>query len=112
MDFARNVSQNLLNVPRILAGLILSTLFGFLAYRRRSLTIGGWLGAILTGTLTFGFGGWSWGLTLIAFFVTSSALSHFQQARKQRLAGEKFEKGGQRDLFRRLRTAGRGRCSH
>jgi uncharacterized protein (TIGR00297 family) len=108
MDFARNVSQNLLNIPRILAGLILSTLFGFLAYRRRSLTMGGWLGAILTGTLTFGFGGWSWGLTLIAFFVTSSALSHFQQARKQRLAGEKFEKGGQRDLFQALANGGAG----
>jgi uncharacterized protein (TIGR00297 family) len=97
-----------LNIPRILAGLILSLLIGGLAYRRRSLTIGGWLGAVLTGTLTFGFGGWAWGLALVAFFVTSSALSHFRQARKQRIAGEKFEKGGRRDLLQALANGGAG----
>jgi uncharacterized protein (TIGR00297 family) len=97
-----------LNIPRILAGLILSTLIGGLAYRRRSLTTGGWLGAVITGTLTFGFGGWSWGLALVTFFATSSALSHFRQARKQRIAGEKFEKGGQRDLLQALANGGAG----
>jgi uncharacterized protein (TIGR00297 family) len=97
-----------LNISRILAGLILSILIGGLAYRRRSLTAGGWLGAVLTGTLTFGFGGWSWGLALVAFFVTSSALSHFRQARKQRIAGEKFEKGGRRDLLQALANGGAG----
>jgi uncharacterized protein (TIGR00297 family) len=97
-----------LNISRILAGLILSILIGWLAYRRGSLSASGWLGAILTGTLTFGFGGWAWGLTLIAFFVSSSALSHFRQAQKQRLAGEKFEKGGRRDLFQTLANGGAG----
>ena len=72
-----------INLPRILAGIILSALIGAVAYRRGSLTPSGWLGAIITGTLTFGFGGWTWGLTLIAFFLSSSALSHFRQARKQ-----------------------------
>jgi uncharacterized protein (TIGR00297 family) len=97
-----------LDVPRILGGLLLSTLIGALAYRRGSLSLGGWLGAIITGTLTFGFGGWAWGLTLIAFFVTSSALSHFRQAYKQRVAGEKFEKGGRRDLMQVLANGGAG----
>src|SRR4029079_16394150 len=45
-----------------------------------------------------GVGGWACWPTLIAFFLSSSALSHFRQARKQALAGEKFEKGGRRDL--------------
>lgn len=98
----------MLDIPRIVVGLLFSTLIGGFAYRRRSLTRGGWLGAILTGTSTFGFGGWSWGLTLIAFFVTSSALSHFRQAHKQRIAGEKFEKGGQRDLWQALANGGAG----
>ena len=98
----------MLDIPRILAGLALSALIGGIAYRRRSLTRGGWLGAALTGTLTFGLGGWAWGLTLIAFFVTSSALSHFRQARKQQLAGEKFEKGGRRDLLQALANGGAG----
>src|SRR5215212_431692 len=97
-----------INLPRILAGLILSTLIGGAAYRRGSLTPSGWLGAIITGTFTFGFGGWTWGLTLIAFFLSSSALSHFHQARKQALAGEKFEKGGRRDLAQTLANGGIG----
>jgi uncharacterized protein (TIGR00297 family) len=97
-----------LNLPRILAGIILSTLIGGIACQRGSLTPSGWLGAIITGTLTFGFGGWTWGLTLIAFFLSSSALSHFRQARKQALAGEKFEKGGRRDLAQTLANGGVG----
>ena len=97
-----------LNLPRILAGIILSALIGGAAYRRGSLTPSGWLGAIITGTLTFGFGGWTWGLTLIAFFLSSSALSHFRQARKQAIAGEKFEKGGRRDLSQTLANGGAG----
>jgi uncharacterized protein (TIGR00297 family) len=96
------------NLTRILIGLTLSTLIGGLAYRRRSLTMGGWLGAILTGTSTFGFGGWSWGVALVAFFVTSSALSHFRQARKHQLAGEKFEKSGRRDLLQALANGAAG----
>jgi uncharacterized protein (TIGR00297 family) len=92
----------LLHIPRILAGLILSTLIGGAAYWRGSLTRSGWFGAIVTGTLTFGFGGWTWGLTLIAFFLSSSGLSHFRQASKQAIAGEKFEKSGRRDLAQTL----------
>jgi uncharacterized protein (TIGR00297 family) len=97
-----------INLPRILAGLLLSTLIGGLAYQRRSLSGSGWLGAICTGTPIFGFGGWTWGLMLIAFFVSSSALSHFRQAQKARLAGEKFEKGGRRDVFQTLANGGAG----
>ena len=98
----------MLDLPRILAGLLLSTLIGGLAYRRGSLSPSGWLGAILTGTLTFGFGGWTWGLILIVFFVSSSALSHFRQAQKQQLAGEKFEKSARRDLLQTLANGGAG----
>jgi uncharacterized protein (TIGR00297 family) len=97
-----------LNLSRILAGLVLSILIGGLAYWRGSLTLSGWLGAVVIGTLTFGFGGWTWGLTLIAFFVSSSVLSHFRQASKQAIAGEKFEKGGRRDLAQTLANGGLG----
>jgi uncharacterized protein (TIGR00297 family) len=96
----------MLDGMRILAALVLSTLIGGLAYRHRSLSASGWLGAVLVGTLTCGFGGWSWGLTVVLFFVTSSALSHVQLERKQRLAGEKFEKGGRRDMFQVLANGG------
>lgn len=91
---------------QILIGLILSGLIGGLAYRRGSLTKDGWLGAILTGTATFGFGGWSWGLLLVTFFVTSSLLSHYKEEVKLARAGEKFEKGGQRDFWQTMANGG------
>ena len=96
----------MLDFWRILAGLVLSTFIGGLAYWRGSLTQSGWLGAILTGTATFGFGGWSWGTTLITFFITSSILSRFRQSHKQRIAGEKFEKSGKRDIGQALANGG------
>lgn len=96
------------DLPRIAAGLALSLLVGGLAYWRGSLTAGGWAGAVVTGTATVGFGGWAWGLTLIAFFVSSSLLSRFRQGYKQRVVGEKFEKGGRRDLWQALANGGVG----
>jgi uncharacterized protein (TIGR00297 family) len=92
---------------RLAIGFVLSASIGALAHRRRSLSASGVLGAILTGTLIFGFGGFVAGLLLIAFFVSSSLLSHFKQrdARKQR-AAEAFEKGGRRDLGQALANGG------
>jgi uncharacterized protein (TIGR00297 family) len=93
---------------RLLVGLLLSVLIGWVAYRRGSLTRSGWLGAVLTGTLTFGFGGFGWGAALITFFVTSTLLSRFKQRYKEQVAGEKFEKGGRRDLMQALANGGLG----
>lgn len=78
-------------------GLVLSTIIAILAHRHEALTRGGALGAILIGTITFGFGGWTWGLVLIAFFAVSSALSRYRQADKRELA-DKFHKGARRDM--------------
>lgn len=92
---------------RLAIGLALSAIIGVAAHRRGSLSKSGVAGAILTGTALFGFGGWIPGLLLIAFFVSSSALSHFKQnnATKQ-CAAEMFEKGGQRDLGQTLANGG------
>ncbi|RMG65685.1 MAG: DUF92 domain-containing protein [Chloroflexi bacterium] len=92
---------------RLALGLFISASIGLLAYWRRSLARSGVLGAIVTGTLIFGFGGWIAGLLLIAFFVSSSLLSHFKEnnVRKQR-AAEMFDKGGQRDLAQALANGG------
>ncbi len=83
---------------RLLPGLIFSTAISLLAYRRRSLSRSGVAGAIVTGATTFGLGGWAWGLALIYFFVSSSALSHFREQDKERTAADKFSKGSRRDL--------------
>ena len=90
---------------RLVAGLALSAAIGAAAYRRRSLSRSGIAGAILTGTLTFGLGGLMAGLLLIAFFVSSSALSHYKQNRKAALA-ETFDKTGRRDLGQVLANGG------
>lgn len=83
---------------RLLLGFLLSSCIGLLAYRRRSLTRGGAVGAVATGTTIFGLGGWPWGLSLIYFFTSSTLLSHFREKEKAYTAADKFSKGTQRDL--------------
>ncbi len=89
-------------------GFALSVAIGGVAFARRSLSESGWVGAVLVGTLTFGFGGWPWGLTLIVFFVSSSLLSHYKESIKERRAAEKFSKGGRRDFFQTIANGGLG----
>jgi uncharacterized protein (TIGR00297 family) len=91
----------------LLIGLLLSGLIAILAYRRASLDASGALGAMIVGTLIFGFGGWIWGLTLITFFFSSSILSHYKDSAKQDLA-EKFAKGHRRDLGQTVANGGVG----
>ena len=91
--------------PQLIIGLILSTIVALVARRQRALTTGGALAAVLVGTITFGFGGWAWGLVLVAFFSSSSALSRYRQAEKRELA-QRFGKGAQRDHGQVLANGG------
>ncbi len=76
---------------------LLSGFIAGVARWRRSLTDSGTIGALISGTIIFGLGGWAWGVMLGVFFVSSSALSHFKEDEKK-AAAEKFEKGHQRDI--------------
>jgi uncharacterized protein (TIGR00297 family) len=80
---------------------------GGLGYWRHALTVGGWVGAIVVGTLIFGIGGWQWGLLLVTFFVSSSWLSHYRKVDKEAVA-EKFSKGSRRDMGQVLANGGLG----
>lgn len=91
----------------LLLGLFLSAVVAALGYWRQALSRSGMAGAILVGTLIFGFGGWEWGLLLIAFFVSSSWLSHYRKADKV-LVAEKFSKGMRRDIGQTLANGGLG----
>ena len=94
-------------LPRLALGLLISSLIGLVAYRRGSLSRSGVLGAVMTGTTIFGFGGFTAGVLLVAFFVSSSLLSHFKQNNQQKQrAAEMFDKGGQRDLGQALANGG------
>jgi uncharacterized protein (TIGR00297 family) len=88
-------------------GLMLSALIAGLGYWRGSLAPSGVLGAVVVGTLIFGGGGFAWAILLVAFFVTSSALSHYRARAKEPLA-EKFQKGHRRDMGQVLANGGVG----
>ncbi|HLH60927.1 MAG TPA: DUF92 domain-containing protein [Ktedonobacteraceae bacterium] len=84
--------------PKLLLGLVFSCIIALLARRRRSLTRGGAAGTVAVGTAIFGMGGWSWGLSLIYFFVSSTLFSHYREREKARAAADKFSKGSERDI--------------
>jgi len=92
---------------RFIMGLALSLLIGGLGYWRGALSGSGVAGAVLVGTATFAFGGWDWGLILVLFFLSSSALSRFRASAKERVA-EKFAKGARRDMGQALANGGLG----
>lgn len=92
---------------RCLLGLVFSSFIGVVGYRRGALSFSGVIGAIVAGTLIVGFGGWTWGLLLIAFFASSSLLS-FYRWRDKESVGEKFAKGHRRDLGQTLANGGLG----
>lgn len=95
------------NITQLAVGFILASAIAFVAQRRGSLAPSGAVGAVLLGTVIFGLGGWQWGVLLVLFFVSSSALSHFKETRKAQLA-EKFSKGSQRDIWQTLANGGAG----
>ena len=89
----------------LLVGLLLSALVAAVGYRRQALSGSGVVGALVTGAALFGLGGWEWGTLLLAFFISSSLLSHYRAADKEGLA-DKFAKGHRRDLGQALANAG------
>ncbi|NPA05951.1 MAG: DUF92 domain-containing protein [Chloroflexi bacterium] len=77
----------------------------WLAYWARALSPSGAWAAWVVGGVLLGWGGWAWGVVLLAFFVSSSALSRWAQARRH--AGiEKFAKGSRRDAGQVLANGG------
>ncbi|MFQ5946537.1 MAG: DUF92 domain-containing protein [Anaerolineae bacterium] len=91
----------------IALGLGLSLAIAGLGFWAGALTPSGFLGAVAVGTLIFGLGGWTWGVLLILFFVSSSALTRFRELEKRPLAG-KFAKGRRRDLGQTMANGGVG----
>ena len=91
----------------LILGLGCALVIAALAYRRGALSFSGAMSATIVGTLIFAVGGLAWAMLLVAFFVTSSALSRYQARAKAPLA-EKFQKGHRRDLGQVLANGGWG----
>lgn len=83
-------------MTQLLIGFLTAIVIAYAAYRAHSLDRSGAFAAALVGTVIFGMGGWQWAVLLLAFFITSSALTRAFKKRKTGL-DEKFSKGGQRD---------------
>lgn len=93
---------------QILIGVVLGAAMAVGGYYRRALSGSGAIAAALVGAVTFGGGGWAWGLLLVAFFVASSALSLYNPKKKAEVATEKFEKGSRRDWAQVVANGGWG----
>lgn len=92
---------------QLLLATVFSVVIVILAYWRGSLSRSGAAAAFVVGTLTFGLGGWRWGVLLGVFFVSSSLLSHYKEREKQAVS-EKFDKGHRRDAAQVLANGGLG----
>jgi uncharacterized protein (TIGR00297 family) len=90
---------------QLILGFLFAAIIAFAAFRTHSLSRSGAWGAFLEGTIIFGLGGWRWAVLLLAFFISSSALTRLFAKRKAALA-EKFDKGGQRDIGQVLANGG------
>lgn len=73
----------------------------FLARRARTLSIGGAVAGMFVGTVAL-LAGWRWGLLLIVYFATSSALSRLGNEKKTARTSSVIEKGGERDAMQVL----------
>lgn len=90
---------------RVLAGFALALVIALIARRLGALTTSGAIAATLLGTLAVG-AGWNWGILLVTYFVTASALSRVGAARKKRRTWTMVEKGGARDAVQVVANGG------
>ena len=90
---------------QLVLGFLLAVSIAYLAYRVHSLSRDGAIAAALVGTIIFGLGGWQWSVLLLAFFISSSALTRLFKDRKRGI-NEKFSKGSERDAGQVLGNGG------
>lgn len=89
----------------LLLAILLALFVAISAYYVRALSRGGALAAAFVGAVIFGLGGWQWAILLLAFFISSSALTRAFKSRKRGLE-EKYSKGGRRDAGQVLANGG------
>lgn len=83
-------------LPPWALGFLLASVIALIAWRAGSLAPRGALAAVAAGTSAVA-AGWDWGILLVLYFVSSSALSRFRQRDKDAVAGGRVEKLGGRD---------------
>lgn len=92
-------------IERAAAGIALAAVIAMAAKAGRALTTTGAIAATVVGAASIA-AGWSWGALLLAFFLSSSALSRIGiDIKRQRTAGI-LEKGDERDAMQVLANGG------
>ena len=76
-----------------------------LARQAHALSLSGAGAAFIVGTLALA-AGWRWGVLLVAYFVTSSALSGYRRATKEARVSGIVAKGGERDAVQVISNGG------
>ncbi|HKN66548.1 MAG TPA: DUF92 domain-containing protein [Gemmatimonadaceae bacterium] len=92
-------------LARLAIAIGISLAISLLARRARSLDTAGAAAATVTGTLAL-LAGWRWGVLLVVYFASASALSHFGAARKDENTSSVVEKGGSRDAWQVIANGG------
>lgn len=92
-------------IGRALAGLALASLVAVVAHRVRSLSRSGAGVAVAVGTVAAA-AGWTWCAAILAFFVSTSALSRWRAAFKDRATREIIATPGPRDGWQVLANGG------
>jgi uncharacterized protein (TIGR00297 family) len=87
---------NNISLFNVLTGFGLAAVISWAAWRVQSLNTMGAIAALLLGTVIFGLGGLGWAVLLLAFFISSSALSRLFR-RKKKALDNTFAKSAQRD---------------
>lgn len=90
-----------------LTGLLGSLFIALLAYWKRSLSLSGAIAAFMLGTIMYGLGSLAWFGMLIAFFISSTALSKLKHHRKS-AAESGYAKGSRRDAGQVVANGGLG----
>lgn len=89
--------------PQLLLGIFLAAAIALAAWRMGALSVSGVFAAWIVGAIVFGLGGWASALPLLVFFGTSTGLSRWRRAAKERLG---YEKGRRRDAGQVLANGG------
>jgi len=86
-------------------GAVLSTILALVSVRGRNLTLGGGVGAIVIGTVIYGYAGWPGYLVLLAFFFSSSFLTKLRYSAKA-AKGVSELKSGARTIWQTIGQGG------
>ncbi len=83
----------------------ITVIIAYLAYKTRSLSLSGAMGAWLLGTVVFGLGGPEWMIPVLVFFIISTILTKTGKKHKKKLEIV-FEKTGRRDIYQVFANGG------